>query len=297
MREDSKPQLSVVIPWYRSTHLARTIAPLVDHFTPTDLEVIVVDDDSGTELPSDARELLLTRTNCQVLHLNRNSGPGAARNAGLKASTGTYVAFHDADDVPNAQSLQEACLLMASAGADVGFSAIASERPMRMTERLAAKWRPGQIHEPLSEAISVHPAVWRYVFRRSWLNREDLWFPEMRYGEDLIFLVQVLKRSPLTVQIPSPVMLYMNLSSSGDGAHTLEDEMTKLELLRALLVVRQQTNSAELSAVLDWWMWRIWIALTRTSGLSRRTFAYLEHLPWRARWLPSGWRIRSSQQE
>lgn len=259
--------------------------------------MIVVDDDSRTELPSDARELLLTRPNCQVLHLNRNSGPGVARNAGLNASTGIHVAFHDADDVPSAQSLEEACRLMSSAGADVGVSAIASERPMRMTESLAAKWRPRQIHEPLSVAISVHPAVWRYVFRRSWLKREDLWFPELRYGEDLIFLVQVLQRSPLTVCIPSPVMLYTNLSPSGDGAHTLEDEKTRYEVLRALLVIRHQSNSAELSALLDWWMWRIWIALTRTSGLNCRTLAHLRHLPWRARWLPSAWKIGSSQQE
>ena len=91
-----KPLVSIIIPTYnRANVLARSIYSVLNQ-TYNEIEVIVVDDSS-----TDSTIEIITGINDPRLKLIRlpiNSGPSAARNAGIKASTGEYIAFQDSDD-------------------------------------------------------------------------------------------------------------------------------------------------------------------------------------------------------
>ncbi|MEM7443189.1 MAG: glycosyltransferase family 2 protein [Pseudomonadota bacterium] len=67
-------------------------------FQDEDCELIIVDDGSAASNSAAISEIGRI---CQatVIRLPRQSGPAAARNAGIEASSGRYVAFLDADDV------------------------------------------------------------------------------------------------------------------------------------------------------------------------------------------------------
>lgn len=90
-------QISVVIPAYNRE---KTIAKCLDsvlHQTYKPFEVIVVDDASSDntvklveEYPSDLVKLVKCKT---------NSGAQAARNIGIKAAQGDWIAFQDSDDI------------------------------------------------------------------------------------------------------------------------------------------------------------------------------------------------------
>jgi glycosyltransferase involved in cell wall biosynthesis len=87
------PTFSVIIPTYgRSSLLAEAVASVLAQ-SFADFECIVVDDASpeAPTLPDDPRLQLIIR--------DRNGGPPAARNTGIAAATGEYVAFLDDDDV------------------------------------------------------------------------------------------------------------------------------------------------------------------------------------------------------
>jgi glycosyltransferase involved in cell wall biosynthesis len=87
------PQFSVVVPTYgRPAFLAEALGSVLAQ-TFADFECIVVDDASPEppELPGDPRVRLVRR--------EENGGPPAARNTGIRAATGHYVAFLDDDDV------------------------------------------------------------------------------------------------------------------------------------------------------------------------------------------------------
>jgi glycosyltransferase involved in cell wall biosynthesis len=98
----SQPTFSVVIPTFgRPRFLAEAIASVLAQ-TYADFECIVVDDASPDPavLPTDSRLRLVRR--------DRNGGPPAARNTGIDASRGTYVAFLDDDDLWTPNRLADA---------------------------------------------------------------------------------------------------------------------------------------------------------------------------------------------
>lgn len=91
------PVISVVIPVHNRPALAaRAIRAALEQrgIAPDDLEIIVVDDASEPPLPQ--RDFGLA---VQYLRLDCNRGAAGARNAGIVASQGEFIAFLDSDDV------------------------------------------------------------------------------------------------------------------------------------------------------------------------------------------------------
>jgi glycosyltransferase involved in cell wall biosynthesis len=88
------PRISVIMPAYNSAGFIRRGVASVWSQTRTVDELIVVDDGSTDETASvvqqcDPRTKIVRQS---------NGGPGAARNRGVRESTGEWLAFIDADD-------------------------------------------------------------------------------------------------------------------------------------------------------------------------------------------------------
>ncbi len=88
--------VSVIIPFFNEIELTLRSARSVFMQTHENVELLLVNDGS-TEDVSPLEELAAQDPRVRLLH-QRNSGPGAARNAGLMYMRGDYVAFLDADD-------------------------------------------------------------------------------------------------------------------------------------------------------------------------------------------------------
>ncbi len=102
MREDIR--FSVVIPAYNAEAgiVASVESCLAQSYQP--FELIVVNDGSTDRTAALLEEQFGARI--RLLHLAKNSGPSAARNAGMAAATGTHIAFQDADDTWHPEKLK-----------------------------------------------------------------------------------------------------------------------------------------------------------------------------------------------
>jgi glycosyltransferase involved in cell wall biosynthesis len=90
-----RPLISVVIPAYNAgPFIAETLESVLSQ-TYSHREIIVVDDGS-TDDTEQVVQPYLGRTR---FIRQKNTGEGGARNAGLRAATGDYIAFLDADDL------------------------------------------------------------------------------------------------------------------------------------------------------------------------------------------------------
>ncbi len=93
-----RPLVSVIIPAYNAGAYLPATLDSVFAQTYQRLEVIVVDDGSTDETP-DIVAACRERHGGLRLIAKPNGGVASARNAGLKAARGDYVAFLDADDI------------------------------------------------------------------------------------------------------------------------------------------------------------------------------------------------------
>lgn len=92
-----KPLVSVIIPCYNKAHFLGETLDSVATQGYSNIEVVVVDDDS----PDNTREVVeryKTKMSNLVYMHQANQGPSAARNNGIRASKGEYVMALDADD-------------------------------------------------------------------------------------------------------------------------------------------------------------------------------------------------------
>ncbi|MDT4292318.1 glycosyltransferase [Methylomonas sp. MO1] len=93
----AKPLISVIMPCYNSAHIIeKTIANLYQQ-TFDNFELVVVDDgslDNSLEVLQKITELY---KNIKIIS-QQNKGPGPARNRGLGAASGEFIAFLDSDD-------------------------------------------------------------------------------------------------------------------------------------------------------------------------------------------------------
>ena len=89
------PLVSVIMPAYNARpYIEQAIRSVLDQDYPN-IELIVVDDGSKDGTPE-----LAEKFGSQVIVIRqKNAGPAAARNRGIAASRGEFIAFLDADDV------------------------------------------------------------------------------------------------------------------------------------------------------------------------------------------------------
>jgi hypothetical protein len=99
------PRVSIVV----AAHDAeRTIDAALESLTAQswrDLEILVIDDASSDATASRAEAIAAQDPRVRVLRQALNRGAYAARNAGIAAASGDFIAFHDADDVAHPERI------------------------------------------------------------------------------------------------------------------------------------------------------------------------------------------------
>lgn len=98
------PEVSVIIPFYEGIDWLKEAVDSVLFQTYKEFEIIVVNDGS----PEDISEFLSQYSNKIKYIEKENGGPSTARNVGIEAATGKFIAFLDSDDrwLPNKLEIQ-----------------------------------------------------------------------------------------------------------------------------------------------------------------------------------------------
>lgn len=100
----------MVIPAFNAANTIEACLASVASQTLAPLEVVVVDDDSRDDTETAVAQcragLEAVGIALSYVRLSRNSGPSAARNRGIRESSGSYIAFLDADDTWSRRKLE-----------------------------------------------------------------------------------------------------------------------------------------------------------------------------------------------
>lgn len=90
--------VSVVIPCYNNSQTIQRAIRSVLSQTFTDFEVIIIDDASADRVKTEEIINKINDNRIILLKHDRNKNGAAARNTGIKAASGKFIAFLDADD-------------------------------------------------------------------------------------------------------------------------------------------------------------------------------------------------------
>lgn len=193
--------VSVIMAAYNAKAFIGQAIDSVIEQTLTDWELIIVDDCStdGTIAYVESTYRGMARIRCYSLE--SNSGPGAARNFGIKVSRGTWVTILDSDDRFSPDRLAQ--LQSVCEGRSLDLLADNQEYFDDRKKTVFQKaFRLAKSFVPLSPELLLQndgPPL-RFSFgalkpfiSRSFLTRHNLAYPEhLRVGEDFAFLFQCL---------------------------------------------------------------------------------------------------------
>lgn len=185
------PAVSVILPTYNRAGFILGAVESVLQQTCSDLELIVVVDGSTDQTASLLQSLSDPRL---VVIVQSNAGRSAARNNGLKAAQGKYIALLDDDDLflPEKLAIQAGYL---DSHPDVDLVGSGSRL-------IDAQGQPFGLLQPWQEQSNLDLLTCLYscplipcgvIFRKSSLDRLDVWFdPVMPPSEDKDFFVRLI---------------------------------------------------------------------------------------------------------
>ncbi|GAA1799185.1 glycosyltransferase family 2 protein [Agromyces neolithicus] len=176
--------VSVVIPaWNPGPFLAEAVTSAVDQI-PAPLEVLVIDDGSSEPIEVPAYPIV------RVIR-QRNAGPSAARNRGIRESRGDLVAFLDADDVwyPGKLAAQLAVMRPEVGLCSCDFNVIEA------SGKRDGWGGPGGNYQQLLRGNSIHTSV--AIARRSVLLDVGCFDEDLTHSEEWGTWLDISRRSEL----------------------------------------------------------------------------------------------------
>ena len=208
-------KVSVVIPVYNcEKYLPACIASLRAQ-SLAQMEFIFVNDKSPDDSLSILRAAEREDPRIHVIDFPENRGVSAARNAGLAQATGEFVGFCDSDDWVETGMYERLYGAAKESNADISFCRVYKDRGDK-SENVPLGFETGTRFDRAAIRETLIPAMLsretdsddlplsgytpRNLFRRSAI--EGLAFrPDIRYAEDLLFIVEAMLRACAAVAV------------------------------------------------------------------------------------------------
>lgn len=194
-------RFSIIIPAYNCGGFIADAIKSVQEQSYGNFEIVVVNDGSSDDTAA-VVEKLASADNRIKLVSKENGGPAKARNTGIASAEGEYLMFLDSDDVYSQGFLEEADRLIEKDGSELlvfGFEQIFTvsgckkrfafenmhlEKYTDFGEKFAAVYKSNILNQ-----------VWNKVVKKSLITENNIQFPDYRYGEDRLFVADVIEHS------------------------------------------------------------------------------------------------------
>ncbi|UFQ15985.1 MULTISPECIES: glycosyltransferase family 2 protein [Streptomyces] len=238
------PDVTVTVIVYNDAErLPRAVASLRRQ-THANIEIIISDDHSTDNTPEVARRLAAEDARITYLRLPENSGGcSAPRNRALEIARAPYLMFLDSDDELPERAVE--LLLAAHREREVDFAMGAVER-VRVDTGRTSTWMPHLVAERRTvEGIETDPSLLfehlstSKMYRREFLDRNDLRFPEGIHYEDQLFSAQAYCLARAFTVIPDPVYRWYIAPYEAAESASISNQRHKLSNVRDRIHVQR----------------------------------------------------------
>jgi glycosyltransferase involved in cell wall biosynthesis len=227
--------ITVVIPTFNRKEIIQCALASVTTRHPSLVEIIVIDDGSDiNSLP------LLAPTNSSGViirsyRFERNRGPQASRNLGIRRARFSYIAFLDSDDEFTTDKIDSLLVVLHEKSPDVLFHKV---NCMKRYSVMARVW-----HRYLQQVL---PFTWMCAFYNPIITpalvvrrRCRLGLPTMRYCEDWFYLLRYIDASMLVLYLDRELSIVNRVSSTPGSLSKAIWKMRKGEFKARSVLLRQ----------------------------------------------------------
>lgn len=225
-------KVSVIIPAYKAAgtiiKCLESVASQTLASSREDVEVVLVDDHGGDQTIPLAREFAQKTENLTFIFTQTpaNSGPGAARNIGIKAATGDYICFLDADDTLS----DDFCKKLYSA-AVASEAQLACCAEINIFGKISRNPSTEDKKHFLNHFVSYFSS---FIYKKELLRQYDISFPPTRSAEDTCFLTCCLLAANKIERVEGPQYNYNFVADSVSHKRDLGRARQRLASMRAL---------------------------------------------------------------
>jgi len=211
--------ISVIMPVYNASEfLNMSINSLIKQ-SFNDLELICVDDGS-TDNSLEILNKFSSKYNFIKVIRQKNMGSGKARNNGIDNASGDYIAFLDADDIFVDKNALE--IMYKTAVNNNADMVCGNLKRLTKDKKIIEDIHKNEAYSFFDDYGFISPkeygvpwAFYKNIFKRNFLNQYNIRFPDLKRGQDPVFLANVLVHM---INIPvTPVTLYGYNFSVGGG--------------------------------------------------------------------------------
>lgn len=226
------PLISVIVPIYNTEKYLRECIESIQRQTYSNLEIILVDDESIDHCPAICDELALKDHRIKVIH-KENGGAADARNVGTLQANGEYIIYIDSDDWIHIDMFQILYEALRKTGAQAASCEYQTDKyriqRIKRTEISCESCIAYQITEKyLYQKMKNGPCA---ILLPAQVCKANL-FPQGRLYEDLFTTYRFFWSCPKTVCVDPPLYFYRdNPDSAMHRAYTprMFDEIDAVE--------------------------------------------------------------------
>jgi glycosyltransferase involved in cell wall biosynthesis len=240
MKQDAaeRPAVSVIIPAYRvaayiDDALDSVLAQISKRVEIIPFEIIVVNDGSPD---TDGLERVLEPYRDRIVYLKQeNGGVSSARNAGIRAARGEWLAFLDADDMWLPDYLEsQFAVLRADPGIDMLFGSAILFGDTPLAGKCTTDFSPVEGEITFLKAVAGECTIaYCAVIRREVVIRAGMFDTRLRGSEDFNLWLRVLKAGGRIVYQHKPLYRYRRREGSATSDSVWMNERILESLQRA----------------------------------------------------------------
>jgi len=204
--------ITVIIPAYNAEkYISKTIESVLNQ-TYNNIEIIIIDDGSTDKTAS----IVKSYENKVKYIYQENSGVSSARNNGIALAKGNYIAFLDSDDYVLPKMYEKLLESATSNDADIVICNVLLENSFGVKKIAFKKLN---FIADLSKASNLKKAFksignssWNKLFKRELIS--NIKFPNIKRGEDALFVLEAMLNSSKIVFIPDALYVYFQNNQS-----------------------------------------------------------------------------------
>ena len=213
--QNTRPAISIIVPVYKTERFLPACIASIQAQTFADFELILVDDGSPDSCPALCDAAAAKDSRIRVIH-KKNGGQSTARNAGLDAAHGEWIAFVDSDDTITPDYCAKLYAAVQATGAQMAVC------NYRQVDESGQPLKEQYLHvraEVLDQKQALehctllpYMVVWNKLFHAAIF--ETLRFRENLIYEDTILMAQAIEQTEKVVNIPDQMYLYRKVRGS-----------------------------------------------------------------------------------